>query len=200
LDKVKDVEEASLEILEKGKKTLSLDELVEAVEKELKEKNITSSEIRSYLRVLAKIRSNRFEKWGITKWPEIEPKNTRDKIYLILKENRKPLHFREIAEKIDEFGLSKKKAHPQTVHNELIKDKRFVLIGRGIYAVAEWGYSKGTVRDVLREILEKNGPLSKEEIFKEVFKKRKVKKATVMINLNNSQFFVKKGNIYSLKK
>lgn len=200
LDKIRETEKEALVILREEKKILSLEWLAERIEKKSQSENIKAFEAKNYLRVLDKVRSNKFGKWGLAEWPEITPKNTRDKIYLTLKENKKPLHFREIARRIDESGLSQKKAHPQTVHNELIKDKRFVLIGRGIYAISEWGYSEGTVRDILKKILGESGPLSKDEIFEKVFKQRKVKKATVMINLNNPRFFERRGDIYELKK
>ena len=131
---------------------------------------------------------------------EINPKGTRERIYLVMKEHKKPLHFTKIAKVIDDLGISKRKSHPQTVHNELIKDERFVLIGRGIYALREWGYSPGAVKDVLEDILRKSGQhMSKEEIMTEIMKFRKVKKTTVMINLNNNIKFVKHGNKYALK-
>ena len=51
------------------------------------------------------------------------------------------MHFKEVAEAISKtFG---KKTHYATCHNELIKDSRFVLVGRGMYALAEWGYQAG---------------------------------------------------------
>ncbi|MFZ5982703.1 MAG: sigma factor-like helix-turn-helix DNA-binding protein, partial [Patescibacteria group bacterium] len=199
LENIRKIEEAALSSLEKEQRPMTLGKLSGLIEKSL-ENRFKTEQISNWLKVLSRVMANSFGKWGIAKWSEIQPKNTRDKIYLVLKENKKPLHFREIAKKIDLFELSKKKAHPQTVHNELIKDKRFVLIGRGIYAIAEWGYSKGTVRDVLESILRERGTLEREAIFEEVFKQRKVKKATVMINLNNSEIFSKKGNSYSLRK
>ena len=110
-------------------------------------------------------------------------------------------HARKIADLIDNYGLQKKKkSHPQTVHNELIKDKRFVLVGRGIYALSDWGYKKGTVKEVIEEILVKSGkPLTREEILLEVLKIRQVKKSTVIINLNT--FFARVGkNAYTVKK
>ena len=114
----------------------------------------------------------------------------------------KPLHFREIARLIDAQGLSGKKgkSHPQTVHNELIKDKRFVLVGRGIYALKSWGYERGTVKEVLENILRTaKRELSRDEILSEVMKVRQVKKSTVIINLNT--FFSRVGkNSYTLKK
>ncbi len=165
------------------------------------DKGYSESQIVNYLKVLAEIAKNRFEKWGFAGWMEINPKGTREKIYLILKEKKVPLHFTEIAVLIDKSGISKKKSHPQTVHNELIKDERFILIGRGIYALKEWGYASGTIKDVLEDILTKSGkPMTKEEILEEVTKARRVKRATVMINLNNNRKFIKKDNKYSLKR
>jgi DNA-directed RNA polymerase delta subunit len=134
-------------------------------------------------------------------WTEISPKGTREKVYLVLKEHQKPLHFIEIAKTIDKFKLGKRKAHPQTVHNELIKDERFILIGRGIYALSEWGYFQGTIKEVIESILEKNKkPMDKNQIIEEVLKIRKVKKTTIMINLNNKNYFKREGEFYLIKK
>ncbi len=134
-------------------------------------------------------------------WMEVSPKGTLERVYLALKEHKKPLHFTKIAELINEYKLSKKKAHPQTVHNELIKDARFVLVGRGIYALEEWGYFSGTIKDIIEIILKTNNrPMMKDEIVEKVLKMRKVKKTTVMINLNNRKLFKKEGEFYKLKK
>ena len=112
------------------------------------------------------------------------------------------MHFRDIAKLIDEYGLhgtKKKKSHPQTVHNELIKDQRFVLVGRGIYALSDWGYKRGTVKDVIADILREAGvPLTREDILERVLKIRQVKKSTIVINLNT--YFAREGkNAYTLK-
>jgi DNA-directed RNA polymerase delta subunit len=159
----------------------------------------TIKEVHCLLNTLCNIKKNNFGYWGLKNWPEINPRGVKDKIYLVLKEKGQPLHFVEVAEMIDMHGLSKKKAHPQTVHNELIKDERFVLIGRGIYALSDWGYRKGTVRDVITEILEKRGPLERKHVLEEVAKIRKVKKSTILINLNDEKNFAKIGNRYALK-
>jgi DNA-directed RNA polymerase delta subunit len=171
LEKAKATIGEALKILGAEKKALSGNELVGKIAQNLAE--ISREEILSHLKTSAAIKKNKFDKWGIIHWMEINPKGTREKIYLILKETGKPLHFTQIAELIDKHGLSKRKAHPQTVHNELIKDERFVLIGRGTYALGEWGYSAGTIRQVLQDILEKKRkPLAKEEIMREVLKAR----------------------------
>ena len=90
--------------------------------------------------------------------------------------------------------LFKRKAHIATTHNELIKDKRFVLVGRGLYALAEWGYSAGVVKDVLRDILEKHGPLTREEIIDKVRKERYVKDNTIIVNLQDPNLFKRLSN------
>lgn len=129
-------------------------------------------------------------RWGLVKWPMVNPKNIRDKIYVILKENGKQLHFNEIADAIKGSDFKRKDVTTQAIHNELIKDKRFVLIGRGIYALKEWGYEKGTVSDVISEVLREAGvPLHRDEIVKRVLKSRFVKETTILLNLQGKAQF-----------
>lgn len=140
------------------------------------------------------------DNWGLSKWPTVNPKNIRDKIYVILQEKGTPMHFSEIAGSIKDSEFKRKDVTTQAIHNELIKDKRFVLIGRGIYALDEWGYSKGTVSDIIRDILKKEqGPLSRDEIVKRVLKHRQVKETTILLNLQSKPDFkrISKG-IYEL--
>lgn len=155
-----------------------------------------------FLALSKEVQQNVFGKWGLASWSDVHPKGTREKAYLILKTLKKPLHFREITELIDSYGLQKrtKKTHPQTVHNELIKDKRFVLVGRGTYALSEWGYQRGTVRQVLEAILSKSSqPMTRDEIIRSVLEMRQVKKSTIVINLNT--FFARVGkDAYTNKK
>ncbi len=129
-------------------------------------------------------------RWGLMKWPMVNPKNIRDKIYVILYENGKQMHFDEIAKAISDSDFKRKDVTTQAIHNELIKDKRFVLVGRGIYALKEWGYKKGTVADVIVEILQKAGePLHRDEIVKRVLKRRFVKETTILLNLQGKAQF-----------
>lgn len=128
--------------------------------------------------------------WGLTRWPTVNPKNIRDKIYLILQGHKKPMHFSEIAESIADSDFKRKNVTTQAIHNELIKDKRFVLIGRGIYALKEWGYAKGTVADVIADVLREAGePLHRDEIIKRVLKSRMVKETTILLNLQGKKQF-----------
>ncbi|MEI7631983.1 MAG: sigma factor-like helix-turn-helix DNA-binding protein [bacterium] len=129
-------------------------------------------------------------RYGLVKWPMVNPKNIRDKIYVILHENGKQMHFNEIAKSIRDSGFKRKEVTTQAIHNELIKDGRFVLVGRGIYALKEWGYKKGTVADVITEVLkEAKQPLHRDEIVKRVLKKRFVKETTILLNLQGKSEF-----------
>ncbi len=138
--------------------------------------------------------------WGLTKWPSVNPKNIRDKIFVVLETKKQPMHFSEIAKEISESNFKRKNVTIQAIHNELIKDPRFVLIGRGIYALNTWGYKKGTISDIIKSILEKAGkPMLREEIVKQVLKVRKVKETTILLNLQNKTLFKKVDkNSYTL--
>lgn len=154
----------------------------------------TESVLASYLEISKKIQETSDGKIGLIDWPEIKPRGVRDKAFLAFKKHEKPLHFTDVAKLIDQLELSSsnKKTYPQTVHNELIKDPRFVLVGRGTYALSEWGYESGTIKDIILKVLQKNsGPQDKEEIVKEVLAQRLVAKNTVLMNLNNKKYFGK---------
>ncbi len=166
----------------------------EVLQKEL------SQEVRdAYLASSKKIRQNPYGEWGLSSWPTINPRGVKDKAYLVLAKSEKPMHFREVALAINTLGGNKRKAHPQTVHNELIKDNRFVLVGRGLYALKEWGYEPGTVQDILVSIFKKAGkPLSKKEIIKMVLEKRFVKPPTILLNLQDRSLFRRVDSNYTL--
>lgn len=140
-------------------------------------------------------------KWGLVGWPEVNPKSIRDKTYLVLARHGKPLHFSDIASHIRELGSAKRDVTVQAVHNELIKDKRFVLIGRGIYALAEWGYTPGTVAEIIASVLRQQAPLHKDEIVKRVLEKRQVKTTTIILNLQEKAQFQRVAKAtYTLKE
>ncbi len=143
--------------------------------------------VKRWLALSKVIAQNPLGEWGIASSPNVRAKGIRDFAYLAVKRHGSPMHFREVAEAIEE--LFARKAHVATCHNELIKDQRFVLVGRGLYALTEWGYSAGVVKDVLREILKKNGPLTREEIIDRVRKERYVKDNTIVVNLQDATLF-----------
>lgn len=127
--------------------------------------------------------------WGLTKWPSVNPRNIRDKIYVVLKESGQPMHFSEIAREVKSQNFHRNNVTEQAIHNELIKDDRFVLIGRGIYALAENGYRKGSITDVITELLRKNGPMYRDDIVREVLKARQVRETTILLNLQSKPQF-----------
>ena len=144
---------------------------------------------------VSKLLSTLNGQWGLAKWPTVNPKNIRDKIFVVLEKRKEPMHFNDIAKAISSSEFKRKDVTVQAIHNELIKDSRFVLIGRGIYALDSWGYSKGTVADIITKILKKAGDegLSRKEIVKQVLKERKVKETTVLLNLQNKELYTRVG-------
>lgn len=156
--------------------------------------NLSNEALLSYIEISKKIQENKEGKIGLVDWPEIKPRGVKDKAFLVFKASKKPLHFTEITSLIDTLGYNQlnKKTHPQTVHNELIKDSRFVLVGRGMYALSEWGYVPGTIKDIITKVLkEKQQPVHQNDIVKEVLLQRLVARNTVLINLNNKKYFNK---------
>jgi len=140
-----------------------------------------------FLKLSKLVDKNPLGDWGLSSSQNISVRGIRDYAYLIMKKNGSPMHFREVAGLItDTFD---KKAHPATTHNELIKDDRFVLVGRGMYGLKEWGYRSGVVKDVIRDLIFERGPLSKEEIIEAVLKERYLKENTILVNLSNKDYF-----------
>lgn len=135
------------------------------------------------------IGTNVFGDMGMKEWPEIEPKTVRDKAYLVLRKHTKPLHFEDVAKYIAKMGIDKEAAHVQTVHNELIKDSRFVLVGRGVYALREQGFEPGTVREVIVRLLKKQGPMDAPKVVEAVNKQRILKQNTILLGLQNRKYF-----------
>lgn len=173
---------------------LSETELLERFSLELKDLKCQydAAVLKRWLALSKEIASNPLGEWGHSDSPNVRVKGVRDYAYLVVKRHGSPMHFREVAAAIEElFG---RKAHTATTHNELIKDSRFVLVGRGLYALTEWGYSAGVVKDVLRDILEKHGPLTRDEIIDRVRKERYVKDSTIIVNLQDSNLFRRFGN------
>ncbi|OGZ17502.1 MAG: hypothetical protein A2Z78_00900 [Candidatus Nealsonbacteria bacterium RBG_13_36_15] len=156
----------------------------------------------SFVEISKKIERGIDDYYGLRDWPEVNPKGLKDKAFLALKKEGKPLHFQAVARHIDELKFfqepdRERKTLFQTVHNELIKDPRFVLVGRGIYALKEWGYEPGYVKDIIWKLLKEKGrPLDRENIIREVSKQRLVKKSTILLNLQNKKHFLRNSKGY----
>lgn len=139
----------------------------------------------SYVQISKRVLIGDSGLYGLKEWPEINPRGIKDKAFIVLKKQGKPLHFSEVANLIGG-------ALCQTVHNELIKDQRFVLVGRGLYALREWGYTPGIVREVIAHVLkESKKPLEKATLVNKVLNQRLVKPNTILLNLQNKKYFLK---------
>ena len=177
------------------------EEFIELFAKHLKQegiKNRPPEVLVRWLFISKRVGKNPLGEWGRAESPHVRIKNTRDFAYLTLKRHGSPMHFSEVAKGIEK--LFEREAHPATTHNELIKDDRFVLVGRGLYALKEWGYEPGVVRDVVKSILLREGPLSRDEIIERVKRERYVKDATIAVNLQSSMFTRLSDGKYTLSK
>ena len=191
--KIRERVDEIVDVIRKNKKPMTLDEL----------DNVLNYEHPDHIKAIAsisKLLATLNGVWGLAKWPSVNPKNIRDKIFVILEAKKQPMHFSEIAKEIKESNFKRKNVTVQAIHNELIKDPRFILIGRGIYALDSWGYKKGTISEIIKSILEQaDGPLTREEIVKHVLHVRKVKETTILLNLQNKKLFKKVDrNSYTL--
>ncbi|MEK7583599.1 MAG: sigma factor-like helix-turn-helix DNA-binding protein [Patescibacteria group bacterium] len=163
--------------------------MLEKQKQVMPESEAMTPSLASYLSVSKNIGKNVFNEVGLTSWPEIKPRGVRDKSFLVLKKEGAPKHFREITQLINSANFGTRKAHVQTVHNELIKDNRFVLVGRGIYGLSEWGYEPGTVKEVIANLLRSEGPQSKDKIIAHVMAARMVKPNTVVLGMQDKKLF-----------
>jgi len=165
--------------------------------KELSDQYKNEEIAKRWLSMSKKLSKNPLGEWGKTTSSSIKTRGVKDYAFLMMRKHGSPMHFREVAKAV--ANTFDKKCHTATCHNELIKDPRFVLVGRGIYALSEWGYKTGVVKDVIKEMLKKNGPMSKDDIIEQVMKERYLKKNTILVNLQNTKYFKKnKGGLYTI--
>jgi len=192
------------DLLENYGEPIALDKLIDRIAKAdfyISNDDLTDKVLINFINITKKLEANPYDEYGLVEWPNISPRRMNDKIYLVLKKADKPMHFTEIADTINKMSFDHRKAYPATIHNELILDDKYVLVGRGIYALKEWGYKPGVVSDVIADILVENDrPMSKKEIINEVLDKRMIKETTITLALMNRDRFAKdeKGR-YSLK-
>jgi len=160
---------------------------------------ITKEFLTSAINLSKKLHKTEDGKRGMANWPWVKPRTVRDKIFYVLSKNNEPMHFNEIAKNIEASAFDSKRATVQTIHNELISDSRFILVGRGLYGLSSWGYEGGTVEEVIEKVLKSaKAPMAQKDIVEEVMKKKKVKKATILINLQSSPKFKKTAEGYTL--
>lgn len=190
----------ALAILKKRKDVMEKASLYEMIKINLKNNNLKNIFIDAVLDVYEDIVSGEETLIGLEKWKILNPKTLKDKAIYILRKEKIPMHFVSIANKITETMGEKVKVN--TVHNELIRNNEFVLVGRWIYALKDWGiYKPGTVLDVIMDIMKKAWePMSTEDIIAKVLKVRKVKNTTIYMNLQNKKIIQRVWrNYYQLK-
>lgn len=194
MDDISTIIDMAVKFLQKRRSCMKAQELVSSIQAmpAFEGKTPSSELILSCLSVDERLKEIP-EGWGLTEWRFVRPRSIRDKVEIILKKVGRPMHFMEIANSIKEAEFDHKNVTVQAVHNELIRYPQFVLVGRGLYALKEWGFEPGTVADIIENILKKKGALSKKQIIEEVAKQRTVKVGTISLNLQKMPYFVRVG-------
>lgn len=178
--KIREITKKATQILKEAGKVISTAKLAETLKED---SQLVAAALTASKEIMLSDKGN----WGLTAWPHVNPKSIRDKSRYILERHGEPIHYAELTRKISE--MNSKKVTKQSVHNELIKNQDFVLVGRGIYALTEWGYTPGVVEEVIVEVLEEaKEPLHKSDIVKKVLEKRIVKESTIVLNLQKPRF------------
>ncbi len=191
---VHSVLDAAHESLKSSKDILATEEILRSMSKHkaLQDLDLSDDFFLSVLAIDERLKKTE-SGYGLMVWRHINPKSIRDKALIVLRREEKPMHFVDIAKKIMESRFDHKKVTVQAVHNELIRYPHFVLVGRGLYALKEWGYEDGTVTDIIEALLRKKSPMTKQDIIKGVLKQRRVKKGTISLNLQKNPHFVRVG-------
>ncbi|MBI5412099.1 hypothetical protein HZA43_02880 [Candidatus Peregrinibacteria bacterium] len=201
LEEVIRITEAGIGALKKFNDVMSEEQIISAVQNlgMLKSRHFSNRLIISCLKTDKRARKLEDSRWGLMEWRHVNPRSIRDKAAIVLEKAKAPLHFVEISNRIAETGFDKKVVTVQAVHNELIRYEQFVLVGRGLYALAKWGYEPGTVSEVIERLLQKNGSMTKKRIVEEVMKQRQVKIGTISLNLQKNPQFIRVGRaVYDL--
>ncbi len=196
---IQKVATAAVRSLQKAKHVLSIDTILEKVNEGLSAP-IGENTMTNVLRVIKECKFTE-NGVGLFTWRHIHPRTLKDKIFYTFHQEKKPLHFEKISEMIRGGNFDQKRVNVQAVHNELIRNENFILIGRGIYALKDWGYKTGTVSEVIAEILSDGVARSRDEITKDVLDQRHVKTITIYLNLKNKNQFSRIGrDKYTLSK
>lgn len=174
---------------EKKKESEDVYEFIEKVKNEFVTKHTNIEYLNNalfYMNFFSVIRAVKvFDgKVGLATFADVWPKTIKLKIVYVMKKINKPIHFQELPAKIMEW-FPDKPVKVTTVHNELVKhNQTFVNIGLGLYALREWGFEGGLVKDIIVRIFEKfKRPMSVKEISKELLKEKMVSPNTVLLNL-----------------
>ncbi|MDP3982443.1 MAG: sigma factor-like helix-turn-helix DNA-binding protein [bacterium] len=206
-EKIPVVVEEIFKFMKERKVAVELEEIKQVYKRVIRERHLSSHEtISSVLEVTKVFAQGHDGRWGLREWPEVNPRGIREKAHIALKHTGRPLHFLQVTRLIEDmqesWGKSNRRVLPQTVHNELIKDARFVLVGRGMYGLVEWGYRPGTVKDVMAAIIGENGgKIARDEIIKKTLEQRSVKESTILLNLQDRGLFARdEKGMYDIRR
>lgn len=197
---VKHISGSLVNLLHKHGDVKKVDKLCDDLNAQLAEADFDLLKVKSLIKIDKRLTVIDDDFVGLMEWRHIHPRTLRDKILFVLRNQKSPMHFSAISEKIEQANFDNRKVNIQAVHNELIRHEQFVLIGRGIYALGEWGYESGTVAEVIEKILKDHKELDQDKIVDLVLKQRDVKKITILLALKNDKKFARVGRkVYKMK-
>lgn len=115
----------------------------------------------------------------------------------ILEKEGIPLHFTEIANRVNDLLREEEKyLDERKVYSLLIETSIFAHTGvRGMYGLTKWGLRKESTQELAIEFIEKSGfPVHWEQIFFYVSKYKDTRRQSIRNILSNSEKFIKKND------
>jgi hypothetical protein len=121
---------------------------------------------------------------------------------MILQDEGKPLHWKEISDRAYHFG-HRQSFNSTALYNSLMDHpKLFVRVDAGTYALAEWGIDEAAYyQDIIATVLhEEEKALPYETIFHRVNEKRQIKQTTLNMLLDmHPRFYKSLEHTYGLR-
>jgi DNA-directed RNA polymerase specialized sigma24 family protein len=107
-------------------------------------------------------------------------------IIIVLREHGKPLHFTEIAARVNQRLPVDRQARPQSIHAQLGADFQiFARVGPGTFGLAEWGLApeRDSVETAYRILCETGHPLEIDVLIDRVLERWQIQRGSVRIAL-----------------
>ncbi|MGC8981639.1 MAG: sigma factor-like helix-turn-helix DNA-binding protein [Minisyncoccia bacterium] len=141
-----------------------------------------ADELYELAKILKNLGKNPLNEIGSINHKRISPSSIIDKIYIIFKLEKRPMHFTEVYDKLNKIAEIedelihdrwRKNYSIQSVLNTLISNEKFVWHGRGIYGLKEDGYRDGKIIELMKKIVKKYNGIKKDKLF-EILSKEKI--------------------------
>lgn len=124
-------------------------------------------------------------------------------VYMVLSEAKRPLHWREIAEKAYKLNKRERFETRALYHVLLAHENLFVRVGQGTYELTEWGSKQvEPYPDIIASVLKhENQPIPADTILAKVSSIRTVKQPSLIMYLDmHPRFYKSINNTYGLRE